>query len=84
MPEDKTKHYERIQKFRETGKWKHLYRNELGKACYSHNTAYSDSKYLAKRTISRKSLKDRAYEIARNRKHDGYHIYLYKLYLYTL
>ena len=84
MPEDKTKHYERIQKFRETGKWKYLYRNELGKACYSHNAAYSDSKSLAKRTILGKSLKDRAYEIARNRKHDGYHIYLYKLYLYTL
>ena len=28
-----TKHCERIQKFRETGNLKHLYRNELGKAC---------------------------------------------------
>ena len=84
MPEDKTKHYERIQKFRETGKWKHLYRNELDKACYFHDAAYSDSKFLEKRTISGKSLKDRAFEIARNRKYDGYHICLYKLYLYKL
>ena len=37
-----TKHSKRIQKFRETGDLKHLYRNELGKACFGHNTAYSD------------------------------------------
>ena len=28
-----TKHHERIQKFRETGNLKHLYRNGLDKAC---------------------------------------------------
>ena len=67
-----TKHCERIQKFRETGHLKHLYRNELDKACFAHDAAYSDSKDLAKRTISDKILKDRAYEIARNRKYDGY------------
>ena len=53
-----TKHSERIQKFRETGNLKHLYRNELHKACVSHDAAYSDSKDLAKRTISDKILKD--------------------------
>ena len=67
-----TKHRERIQKFRETGNLKHLYRNELDKACFAHDAAYSDSKDLAKRTISDKILKDRAYEIARNCKHDRY------------
>ena len=51
---------------------KHLHRNELDKACFTHNTAYSDSKDLAKRTISDKILKDRAYEIARNSNYDGY------------
>ena len=40
------------------------------KACFAH--AYSDSKDLAERTISDKILKDRAYEIARNRNYDGY------------
>ena len=29
-----TKHCERIQKFRGTGNLKHLYRNELDKACF--------------------------------------------------
>ena len=38
----------------------------LKKACFAHDAAYSDIKYLAKRTISGKILKDRAYEIARN------------------
>ena len=46
-----TKHRERIQKFRETGNLKHLYRNELDKACFTHDAAYSDSKDLAKRNI---------------------------------
>ena len=67
-----TKHRERIQKFRETVKLKYLYRNELDKACFTHDAAFSDSKDLAKRTISDKIFKDRAYEIARNRSYDGY------------
>ena len=67
-----TKHCERIQKFRETGNLKHLYRNELDKACFVHHVAYSDSKDLAKKTISNKILKERAYKIARNQKNDGH------------
>ena len=67
-----TIHRERIRKFRETGNLKYVYRNELDKACFAHDDAYSSCKDLAKRTISDKTLKDRAYEIARNRKHDGY------------
>ena len=67
-----TKPRERVQKFRETRNLKHLYRNELGKACFAHDAAYSDSKDLAKRTISDKILKDRAYEIARNLGYNGY------------
>ena len=46
------KHRERIQTFRETGNLKNLYKNKLDKACFAHNALYSDSKYLAKRTIS--------------------------------
>ena len=67
-----TKHHERTQKFRETSNLKHLYRNELEKACFAHDAAYSDNKDLAKRTISDKILKDRAYDIARNRGCYGY------------
>ena len=67
-----TKHRERIQKFRETGNLKHFYRNELDKACFAYVAAYSDSKALAKRTMSDKIFKDRPYKIARNCIYDGY------------
>ena len=51
-----TKHCERIEKFREKGNVKYFYRNELEKVCFSHDEAYSDSKDLAKRTISDKDF----------------------------
>ena len=51
---------------------KHFHENELDKACFTHDAAYSDSKDLTKRTISDKILKDRANEIARNRGYGGY------------
>ena len=38
--------------------FKHSYKNELDKACFAHDAAYSDSKDLAKRTISDKILKE--------------------------
>ena len=47
-----------------------MYRNELDKTWFAHDAAYPDSK--AKRTISDKILKDRTYEIARNREYDSY------------
>ena len=50
---------------------KHQYRNELDNTCFAHDVAYSDSKDLAKRTISVKILRDRAYEIAKNCNYDG-------------
>ena len=67
-----TKHREKNQRFRETGNLKHLYRNELDKACFADDATYSDSRDIAKRTISDKILKHRSYEIARNRKYDRY------------
>ena len=45
---------------------KYLYRNELEKACFAHDAAYSDSKDLAKRTISDNILKDKAMELLEN------------------
>ena len=41
-----TKHCKRIQKFRETGDLKHIYKNELDKACFTHDAARSYSKDL--------------------------------------
>ena len=67
-----TEHREKIEKFRETGSLKDLYRNKLDKACFDHDAAYTDGKYLAKRTISDTVLNYRAYEIAGNVKYDRY------------
>ena len=43
-----TKHLERTKKFKGTSDLKYIYKNKLYKAYF----AYSNSKYLAKRTIS--------------------------------
>ena len=67
-----TKHSKRIKKFRKTGNLKRLYRNELDKTCFAHDVTHSGSKDLAKRTSSDRILKDRSYEIARNRNYGGY------------
>ena len=66
-----TKHCQRIQKFRETDNLKHLYRNKLDKACFTHYVGYSDSKYLAK-NMSDNMLNNRASEVTINRKYNGY------------
>ena len=47
-----TKHEQRIQKFKETGDTNYVCKNELDKACFVHDAAYSDSKDLIKRTAS--------------------------------
>ena len=46
-----TKHWERIQKYRETGDLNHIYNKGLDKACFTHDAAYFDSTDLAERTI---------------------------------
>ena len=67
-----TKHCERIQKFRETDNLRHLHGNKVDKTCFAYNAPHSDSKDLAKRTISDKILRDRAHETARNYNYYGY------------
>ena len=62
-----TKHKQRIQKFMQTGDTNYIYRNELDKACFQHDVAYSDSKDLAKRTQSDKVLTDKAFESAKSK-----------------
>ena len=47
-----TKHEQRIQKFKETGETNYIYINELDKACFVHDAAYSDSKDITKRTVA--------------------------------
>ena len=67
-----TKNKERIQKFIETGDSNYIYKNELDKACFQHDMAYGDFKDLARRTASDKVLRDKAFNIAKNPKYDGY------------
>ena len=67
-----TKNKERIQKFKETGDTSYIYKNELDKACFQHDMAYGDFKDLKRRTFSDKVLKDKAFNIAKNPKYDGY------------
>ena len=66
-----TKHEQRIQKFKETGDTNYVYKNELDKACFVHDAAYSDGKDLTKRTIADKNLKSKAFDIAKDPKYDG-------------
>ena len=56
----------------QTGNTNFIYKNELDKACFQHDMAYGKSKDLAKRTQSDKVLKDKAFKIASDPKHDGY------------
>ena len=67
-----TRHEERIQKFKETGDTNYVFKNELDKACFVHDAAYSDCKDLTKRTIADKNLKNGAFDIAKDPKYDGY------------
>ena len=69
-----TKHKQRNQKFKETGdtNTNYIYKNELDKTCFAHDAAYSDSKDLTKRTVADKILRNRAFNIAKDPKYDGY------------
>ena len=51
-----------LQKFNQTGDTRYIYRNELDKACFQHDSAYADTKDLI----------NRAYDIASNPEYDGH------------
>ena len=44
----------------------------MDKACFAHDAAYSDSKDLTKRTVADKILKNKAFDVAKDQKYDGY------------
>ena len=67
-----TRHKERIKEFKRTGNTRYIYRNELDKACFQHDSAYADHKDLINRTEADKVLRDKAYDIASNPEYDGY------------
>ena len=67
-----TKNKERIQKFKETWDTQRIYHNKLEKACFQHGMINGDFKGLPRRTTSDKILRDKAFNIAKNPKYDGY------------
>ena len=67
-----TKNKERIQKFKETVDSRHIYKNKLDKACFQHDVDYGDFKDVAKRMAADKFLRNKAFNIAKDPKYDGY------------
>ena len=67
-----TKNKEIIQKFKEAEDTKYIYRNELDKSCFQYDMDYGDFKDLARRTAADKILRDKAFNIAKDPKYDGY------------
>ena len=67
-----TRHKERIKEFKRTGDTRYIYRNELDKACFQHDSAYADHKDLINRPKSDNVLRKKAYNIASNPEYDGY------------
>ena len=66
------KNKERIKKFKETGDSRYIYQNKLDKACFQHDMAYGDFKDLNRRTFADKVLRDKAFNIVKDPKYDGY------------
>ena len=62
---------ERIQKFKETRNRNYVYKNELERTVFSM-IWLMDFKDIARRTASDKILRDKAFNIAKNSKYDGY------------
>ena len=67
-----TKNKEKIQKIEETGYANYIHKNKLNKVCFQHEMAYGDFKDLARRTTSDNILGNKAFNIDRNPKYDGY------------
>ena len=67
-----TKTKERIQKFKETGNSQFIYQNDIDKACFQHDMTHGYFQDLTRRTASDKMLRDKAFNIAKNLKYDGY------------
>ena len=67
-----TKNKGRIQKFKQPGDSRYIYKSELDKVCFQHDMTYGDFKDLTKRTAADKVLKNKAFNVAKNPKYDRY------------
>ena len=67
-----TKKKERMQKFKQPGDSRYIYKKESDKTCFQHDTAYGDFKDLKRRTAADNVLGDKLFNIAKDPKYDGY------------
>ena len=68
------KNKQRMLKFKGTVDSQYIYQKELDKSYFQHDMAYGDFKDLTRRTASDKVLRDKAFNIAKNVKYDGYQL----------
>ena len=62
----------RKKRFKEAGDSLYIYQNELDKDCFQHCIIYKIFKDLTRRTADDKILPDKAFNITKNSKCDGY------------
>ena len=67
-----TKHQDRIEKYIQTGDTSHIYKNELDKHCFYHDSAYDKHKDVSNRQVADKKLMDGAFAIASDQSKNGY------------
>ena len=67
-----TKHKDRIEKYIQTGDTSHIYKNELDKYCFYHDSAYDKYKDVPNRQVADKKLMDGAFKIASDESKSGY------------
>ena len=84
MNEIKTGGGIKIKSFKETGDSRYIYQSELDKAYFQHGMAYGDFKDLPRRETSDKVLHNKAFNIAKNPKSDGYERVLFRLFINLL
>ena len=60
------------RKFKETKDSRYIYQDELDKACFQHDIAHGDFEDLNRRIAADKVLHDKAFNVAKKPKYDGY------------
>ena len=68
-----------MQKFKATGDSRHIYQNELCKACFQHGMTYWDCKDFPKKIAADKVLLDKAFD-----RYDDINVDLLNLFIYFL
>jgi len=67
-----TKHKDRIESYIKSGDTSHIFKNDLDKHCFYHDSSYDQYKDVPNRLIADRKLMDGAYEIASDQSKNGY------------